>query len=199
MEATWALLVTSVIVAVSVTGAVKLLNFLWIRPRKLEKILRKQGLDGNRYRPFIGDIGDMTRVIKAEQLRSIQLSDDASPHILAYDNDILNKYGKNDLLAQHNVDDDQPYLIRIYQSSGQNSFFWFGPWPRLNIVDPELINDILRRNDVFHKPLLQTAKIVTSGITLLEGEKWAQRRKIINPAFHVQKLKVSKKRELMTH
>ncbi|PON98580.1 Cytochrome P [Trema orientale] len=31
---------------------------------------------------------------------------------------------------------------------------------------------------------------LSDGIILDDGEKWAKRRKIINPAFHLEKLKV---------
>jgi len=33
-------------------------------------------------------------------------------------------------------------------------------------------------------------KKLTNGLSRLEGVKWAQERKLINPAFHVDKLKV---------
>ena len=31
---------------------------------------------------------------------------------------------------------------------------------------------------------------MVSGLVTLEGEQWAKRRKIINPAFHLEKLNV---------
>ncbi|KAL7143514.1 hypothetical protein ABFS83_08G195900 [Erythranthe nasuta] len=165
MEATLALVLISLAMAASITCAAKLINFLWLKPRKLEKFLRNQGLHGTPYRPFIGDLKEMTKAIKAAQPKSIELSDeDTSPHIFAYYYDILKKYGNN-------------------------SFFWFGPWPKLNIVDPDLIKEILKRYDVFEKPLPETGKVISGGIALLEGEKWSKHRKIINPAFHLHKLK----------
>lgn len=43
----------------------------------------------------------------------------------------------------------------------------------------------------FPKPKLSSlAKYLTNGIVQYEGEKWAKHRKIINPAFHIEKLKV---------
>lgn len=74
--------------------------------------------------------------------------------------------------------------------SGKNSFLWFGPWPRLNVTDPELIKEILSKPDVLQQPLPETGKILAGGLPFLQGEKWAKHRKIINPAFHMDKLKV---------
>lgn len=80
--------------------------------------------------------------------------------------------------------------------SGPNSFLWFGPWPRLNVVDPVMIREILKKNDVYQKPLPEMGKILSGGLVVLEGEKWAKHRKIVNPAFHLDKLKVSAKHEM---
>ncbi|KAL0399521.1 UNVERIFIED_CONTAM: cytochrome [Sesamum radiatum] len=104
-------------------------------------------------------------VAKEEQTKSIQLSDHLPPHILPYYHQIINEYG-------------------------QNSFIWFGPFPRLNIADPQLMKEILTKPEVFHKPLPDpVGKTIAGGLLFLEDEKWAQHRKIINPAFHMEKLK----------
>lgn len=43
----------------------------------------------------------------------------------------------------------------------------------------------------FQKPPLNSQiPILTRGISTLEGEQWSKRRKMINPAFHLEKLKV---------
>lgn len=94
MDSTLGLVLTSIVVAALITYAVKLLNLLWLRPRKLEKLLRNQSLNGNPYRPFLGDAKDYAAAMKAEQLRSIQLSDDILPHIFGYFHTILKQYGK---------------------------------------------------------------------------------------------------------
>lgn len=96
MESTWASVLTCIVVAASVAWAVKLVNLVWLRPRKLEKLLRQRGMDGNPY-----SLVDLRDMIKAEQSRSVQLSDETLPHVFAYYHDILHKYGKNDPLVMY--------------------------------------------------------------------------------------------------
>ncbi|KAL8046727.1 hypothetical protein ABFX02_08G192809 [Erythranthe guttata] len=95
MDAALSLILTSILVAASVTWAVKLLNWVWFRPRKLEKFLREQGLNGKPYRPFLGDLKDYVTAAKSERRRrTIKLSDDIIPHLFTYYHEIINKYGK---------------------------------------------------------------------------------------------------------
>ncbi|KAK6154254.1 hypothetical protein DH2020_008502 [Rehmannia glutinosa] len=159
-------ILASILLLASITLIVKVLNWVWFRPRKLERFLRNQGLHGNPYRLGIGDMKDLTTVMKTEQPKTIELSDDVPPHIFPYYNNIMDKYGKR-------------------------SFVWFGPSPRVNIADPELIKEILTKPGVFHKPLPDSTMVkkIAGGVLFLEDEKWDKHRKIINPAFHVEKLK----------
>ncbi|KAJ7981935.1 putative Cytochrome P450 [Quillaja saponaria] len=58
-------------------------------------------------------------------------------------------------------------------------------------MDPEQIKDIFTKIYDFQKshsnPL---TKFVSSGLANYEGGKWAKHRKIINPAFNLEKLKL---------
>ncbi|KAL8479707.1 hypothetical protein ACS0TY_026583 [Phlomoides rotata] len=164
MEGKWALILISIILVTFINYAVKLLDFFWFKPKKKEAFLRNQGINGNPYRPFLGDLKDFFRITKEEEARSLQLSDDIIPHIYAYNQRVISKHGPN-------------------------SFHWIGPYPWLNLTDPELIKEVLRRPDVFEKGLTGPIKILAGGLPSHEGEKWAKHRKIINPAFHVDKLK----------
>ncbi|KAK4484639.1 hypothetical protein RD792_007228 [Penstemon davidsonii] len=157
-------ILTSFLVLASITIAVKLLNWVWFRPKKLEKFLRKQGLDGNPYRLLLGDMNDLIKVIKSEQSKSIQLSDDLPSHIMPYYQQIIHKYG-------------------------QNPFIWFGPSPRLCVTDSHIIKEILTKPELFHKTLPDAiGETVAGGLMYHEDEKWTKHRKLINPAFHLQKI-----------
>ncbi|CAA3012081.1 cytochrome P450 CYP72A219-like [Olea europaea var. sylvestris] len=164
MDATFGILFTCILIA-SVTWTVKFLNWVWLRPKKLEKCLRKQGFNGNSYRFFIGDMKDFITSMKEERPRSVKLCDDISSHIL-------------------------PYYYQIIKKFGKSSFVWFGPSPRLNVTDPELMKEILTKPGLFQKPHPDPIRdTIVGGLLFLENEKWTKHRKIINPAFHLEKLK----------
>lgn len=149
----------------------KLINWVWLRPKRLERALRAQGLQGNPYKLLVGDTREMISVLmqaaKSQQSKS-SLSDDkdVAPHITTFNHHIVHKFGKN-------------------------SFLWEGPTPKVIITDPEQIKEIFNKIQDFEKPKLSPSfKLLGTGLANLEGEKWRMHRKIINPAFHVEKLKV---------
>jgi cytochrome P450 len=75
--------------------------------------------------------------------------------------------------------------------AGKNSFLWVGTIPNVIITDPEQIKQVFNKNEDFPKPKLSSiAKYLSIGLLNLEGEKWVKHRKIISPAFHIEKLKV---------
>ncbi|CAL5403190.1 unnamed protein product [Camellia sinensis] len=158
-------IVVSFAVIALVMWAWRALNWLWLKPKRLERCLREQGLSGNPYRVFYGDMKEMRMIVKEAKSRPINLSDDILPRAMPFHHHIIKKYGKN-------------------------SFMWVGPVPRVNIMEPELIKEILSKNDIFKKakpnPL---ARLLIGGIAFYEDEQWAKHRRILNPAFHMEKLK----------
>ncbi|KAJ9672660.1 hypothetical protein PVL29_026042 [Vitis rotundifolia] len=143
----------------------RLLNSVWLRPKKIERYLRQQGLTGNSYRLLHGDFREMSRMIDEANSRPISLSDDIVQRVLPFHYHSIKKYGNN-------------------------CFIWMGPQPVVNIMEPELIRDVFLKHNAFQKPPLHPlGKLLVTGVIALEGEQWTKRRKIINPAFHLEKLK----------
>ncbi|CBI22131.3 unnamed protein product, partial [Vitis vinifera] len=143
----------------------RILNWMWLRPKRLERCLKQQGLAGNSYRLLHGDLKEMFMMIKEASSRPISISDDIVQRIAPFQYHSIKKYGKS-------------------------SFIWMGPKPRVNIMEPELIRDVLSMHTVFRKPRVHAlVKLLVSGLLFLDGEKWAKHRKIINPAFRLEKLK----------
>ncbi|KAL0353990.1 UNVERIFIED_CONTAM: cytochrome [Sesamum angustifolium] len=143
----------------------KILNWVWFVPRKLEKSLRQQGFVGNPYRFLLGDVKEMTRMAKQAYSKPINFSDDFVPRIV-------------------------PFIHKIVNNYGEQSFLWFGPRPAVIVLDPELIREILSKSYIFQKlggnPI---TRMLARGIASYETDKWAKHRRLINPAFHVEKLK----------
>jgi cytochrome P450 len=75
----------------------------------------------------------------------------------------------------------------------KNSFTWFGPTPRVMIPDPELVREILS-NKFGHYGKQKSSsfgKLLANRLANHQGEKWAKHRRILNPAFHHEKIKVT--------
>nr|ALO23114.1 cytochrome P450 CYP72A398 [Kalopanax septemlobus] len=144
----------------------RIFNWVWLRPRQLEKYLRNQGFNGNSYRLFFGDLKDMVMMLKEAKSQPINLSDDIIPRIMPLNHKTIQNYGKN-------------------------SFLWLGPKPMVHILDPDHIKEILTKFYQFQKPRggNPLAKLLATGLVDAEGDRWAKHRKLINPAFHLEKLK----------
>lgn len=81
-------------------------------------------------------------------------------------------------------------LVFDIELVGENCFIWFGPKPAVLISDPEMIKEILSKNYVFQKTSTPLDKLLAQGIATYESDKWAKHRRLLNPAFHLEKLKV---------
>ncbi|KAA8538930.1 hypothetical protein F0562_025622 [Nyssa sinensis] len=104
-------------------------------------------------------------MFKEAKSRPIHVSDDIVPRVIPFIHKSINNYGKK-------------------------SFTWVGPTARVNIMQPEVIRDILSKHFQFQKQKTNPmVKLLVDGLATLEGEQWAKHRKIINPAFHLEKLK----------
>ncbi|CAI0409318.1 unnamed protein product [Linum tenue] len=163
----WA--VVSAVVAVAVTASLwRVMNWLWIRPKRLERYLRSQGFDGRPYRFLKGDMKEALEMVKEAKSRQLDISDDAALRVFPFPHHTVKTYGKK-------------------------SFTWVGPVPRVNIMNPEHIKEVLTKIDDYPKsrpnPLM---RLLATGIAIYNGEKWARHRRILNPAFHQEKLKIGR-------
>jgi len=141
----------------------RLLNKLWWQPRRLERALRAQGLRGTSYRFLTGDLKEFGRLNKEAWARPTT----SSPGVT-------------------------PFLYNHVQEHGKTCFSWFGPVPNVTITDPVLVKDLLSNKfGHFEKPQFPAlTKLLSDGLTSHEGQKWVKHRRILNPAFHLEKLKV---------
>ena len=66
---------------------------VWLRPRRLERCLRRQGLMGNSYRLLHGDAEKVSIMLKEANSRPINLSDDIVPRIIPFLYKTIQQYG----------------------------------------------------------------------------------------------------------
>ncbi|GMI92671.1 cytochrome P450, family 72, subfamily A, polypeptide 15 [Hibiscus trionum] len=159
-------LVTTSLVFILLCGVAKLSYSIWLKPKWQQRLLKQQGIRGRAYNLLVGDMKEFIKQITEAWSKPITLCHQIVPRVDPFTHDNVQKYGKI-------------------------SFCWTGTRPRLIIKDPELMKEVLaNKQGHFQKPPLNPIILVLCrGITTLEGEQWSKRRRLINPAFHLEKLK----------
>ncbi|KAC9216387.1 hypothetical protein E3N88_46175 [Mikania micrantha] len=161
----------SVVWMVVVTVMVNLwwfFNWVWLRPKRMEKGLREQGLAGNRYRFLFGDLKEVAQMTEQAKLQPVKLSESIVPRVI-------------------------PFYYKSANIYGSTFFTWVGPRPMVHIIDPVMIRQIFANYNQFQKMRVGNplSKMLTKGVVdAAEGDQWMKHRKIINPAFHIEKLKI---------
>ena len=77
--------------------------------------------------------------------------------------------------------------------SGKTFLFWFGALPTLCVADVDLVKQVLaERTGLFPKNYLNAnlEVLLGKGLVLVNGEDWKRYRKVVHPAFNLEKLKV---------
>ena len=145
----------------------RVLESTWIVPRRLGRALQSQGLPGTPYRFPFGDLKRFSRLAAAARAKPMPLSHDITPRVHRFYHDLIREHGKI-------------------------SVTWLGPAPRVIVNDPRLVREVLaNRSGHFRKRRHNgLVRRLANGLVSHDGDKWAAHRKIINPAFHLEKLKV---------
>ncbi|KAI3891223.1 hypothetical protein MKW98_007528 [Papaver atlanticum] len=146
----------------------KVMGFLWWRPKRIEEHFSKQGIKGPPYRFFIGNVKELVSLMLKASSTPMPLSHNILPRVFSF----------------------YHHWKKIY---GGTFLVWFGPTPRLTVADPDLIREIFTSKSEFYEknenhPLIR--QLEGDGLLSLKGEKWAHHRKIITPTFHMENLKL---------
>ncbi|KAK6236544.1 hypothetical protein QUC31_020329 [Theobroma cacao] len=160
-------LVTSSLVSLLLLYGVARLSYsIWLKPKWQERLLKHQGIGGRPYTLLVGDMKEFVKQITEAWSKPIDLTHQIVPRV-------------------------DPFTLDNVQQYGKISFCWAGTRPRVIIKDPELVKEVLaNKQGHFQKPPLSPLILILSrGLTTLEGEQWSKRRRMINPVFHLEKLK----------
>ncbi|KAG9451182.1 hypothetical protein H6P81_011147 [Aristolochia fimbriata] len=145
---------------------------IW-RPYAVTKWFQKQGLRGPSYKFISGSLQEIKRLTKlAKEIVMETHSNDITPRVLAHYHKWSFEHGK------------------IF-------FYWFETEPRVCITEPELVKEVLSNKFGFYnKPEVRPSVIamIGRGLVLTEGLDWVRHRRIVNPAFNIDNIKVLTKR-----
>ncbi|XP_003557875.1 cytochrome P450 709B2 [Brachypodium distachyon] len=139
------------------------------RPRAMARRFREQGVHGPSYRFLTGSNEDVRRMKAEADGVELDLRDhDYLPRIV-------------------------PHLVKWKHQYGSPYVYWFGPQPRICIFDYELVKQVLAnkyghfiKNDT-HPTILA---MIGKGLVLVDGSDWVRHRRVVNPAFAMDKLKM---------
>ncbi|XP_043700874.1 cytochrome P450 734A1-like isoform X2 [Telopea speciosissima] len=146
----------------------KLMCLLWWRPRRIEKHFAKQGIKGPPYRFFLGNVRELMDLMLKASSHPMPLSHNIVPRVLSF----------------------YHHWKKIY---GATFLVWFGPTARVTVSDPDLIREIFAFKSEFYEkneshPVIK--QLEGDGLLSLKGAKWAHHRKIIQPTFYMENLKM---------
>ncbi|KAF6165096.1 hypothetical protein GIB67_000680 [Kingdonia uniflora] len=215
----------SIVLLLSTLGFMAL-HRLWLKPKKTEKYLKKQGIKGPPYKLFYGTLIEEKKMMKEARSKTLGLSHDIVPRLFPFIHQTIKEYvsdltaavgelveqlrltnlakasasvkrrghsqrrGRSRKKGVMEVDGDED-IAEIDSDSSKLSVTWFGTSPRVIIMDPEIVKEIMSNKFGHYRKLKKNPfwKLLALGTPNYEGEKWVKHRRIVNPAFHLEKLK----------
>ena len=81
----------------------------------------------------------------------------------------------------------------MFCSAGRTFLYWFGARPSLSVADVNTVKQVLSdRSGLYPKSIgnPHIARLLGKGLVLTDGDDWKRHRKVVHPAFNMDKLKV---------
>ncbi|KAB8106510.1 hypothetical protein EE612_040883 [Oryza sativa] len=157
--------VAAVVASWAFDAVVKL---VW-RPRAITRRLRAQGVGGPGYRFFSGNLGEIRR-----------LRDEGAGVVL-------------DVSSHDFVPIVQPHFRKWIPLYGKTFMYWFGARPTICLADVSMVRQVLSdRTGMYPKNVSNPyfARLLGKGLVLTDGDEWKRHRKVVHPAFNMDKLKM---------
>ncbi|GKU97555.1 hypothetical protein SLEP1_g10693 [Rubroshorea leprosula] len=141
----------------------------WLTPRRIRKIMDKQGVRGPKPRPLTGNILEMAGFVSQSTAKDMD-------HI---HHDIVGR-----LL---------PHYVAWSKQYGKRFVYWHGIEPRMCLTETEMIKELLTKySTISGKSWLQqqgSKHFIGRGLLMANGVDWFHQRHIVAPAFMGERLK----------
>ncbi|KAL6657033.1 hypothetical protein ACP70R_004813 [Stipagrostis hirtigluma subsp. patula] len=161
-------LVVAAMAAAAASWAFNALVHLVWRPHAVARRLRAQGVRGPGYRFFVGSLGEIKRLRAAAAGDTLDVGDhDFVPMV-------------------------QPHIRKWIPLYGRTFVYWTGARPNLCVADVNMVRQVLSdRTGLYPKNLMNPhiGRLLGKGLVLTDGDDWKRHRKVVHPAFNMDKLK----------
>ncbi|XP_062188263.1 cytochrome P450 709B2-like [Phragmites australis] len=145
-----------------------LVHLVW-RPYAITRRLRVQGMHGPGYKFFVGNLGDIKRLHAAVAGATLDVTDhDFIPMV-------------------------QPHFREWIPLYGRTFLYWTGARPNVCVADVNVVKQVLfDRTGLYPKNLMNPhiTHLLGKGLVLIDGDEWKRHRKVVHPAFDMDKLKM---------
>ncbi|KAF3954574.1 hypothetical protein CMV_020098 [Castanea mollissima] len=145
------------------------LSCYFLNPRRIKKIMEKQGVRGPKRRPLIGNVLDMASFVAKT----------TSHDMNSINHDIVGR-----LL---------PHYVAWSKQYGKRFIFWNGVEPRMCLTETELIKELLSKYSTMSGRSWQQQQgskhFIGRGVLMANGKDWYHQRHIVAPAFMGDRLK----------
>uniref|UniRef100_A0A453AZI4 Cytochrome P450 n=1 Tax=Aegilops tauschii subsp. strangulata TaxID=200361 RepID=A0A453AZI4_AEGTS len=162
-------LVWMVVAALLASWVFNALVYLVWRPRAITRQLRAQGVGGPGYRFFAGNLAEIKRL----------RADTAGAAL---------DVGNHDFVPMV-----QPHFHKWIPIHGRTFLYWCGARPSLCVADVNTVKQVLSdRSGLYPKNIgnPHIARLLGKGLVLTDGDDWKRHRKVVHPAFNMDKLKM---------
>jgi PHYB activation tagged suppressor 1 len=190
-------MVAAAVAAVVASWAFNVLVHLVWRPHAVTRKLRAQGLRGPGYRFYTGNLGDIKRLRAEGAGVTLDVGDhDFIPMVQPHFRKWISLYGTSSL-TDHVVGYYVVFLHgdadEIMYCEGRTFVYWTGARPNVCVADVNVVKQVLSdRTGLYPKNLLNPhiSRLLGKGLVLTDGDDWKRHRKVVHPAFSMDKLKV---------
>ncbi|KAJ3689474.1 hypothetical protein LUZ61_018638 [Rhynchospora tenuis] len=172
MEGYLGLVLGSISVMIIYQLLLKLFLILSWRPYVMAKKYREQGIVGPKYKFVFGCFQEILSLKRSAAGITMDInSHDFTPRIY-------------------------PHFLTWMSVYGKTFLCWFGPKPIVFISDMDLVKKVFfDKSGFYQRPHVPLAvnNLLGEGLALINGPDWVRHRRVINPAFNIDKLKAMTK------